>query len=144
MNREEGATVTRARILMADDHKGMRDRVIRLLGHEFEMLEPVSDGAALLEAATRLKPDVCLIDISMPLINGIEAAGLLKEGRSSTKVIMLTIHEDPDFLVAALNAGASGYVVKPRIASDLRDAIKEVLAGRTYISSSLSSGTRTD
>lgn len=136
--------MTRARILLADDHKGMRDRVVRMLEREFEMLEPVQDGRALLEAASRLKPDVCLMDISMPLINGIEAAAQLKESGSKSKIIFLTIHEDLDFLVAALKAGASGYVVKPRMASDLRAAVKEVLAGRTYISSSLSSGTRTD
>ncbi|MFL6228113.1 MAG: response regulator transcription factor [Pyrinomonadaceae bacterium] len=136
--------MTRARILLADDHKGMRDRVIRLLEREFEMLEPVKDGRALLEAATRLQPDVCLLDISMPDINGIEAAARLKESGSKAKVIFLTIHEDPDFLVAALKAGASGYVVKPRMASDLRAAVKEVLAGRTYISSSLSSALNPD
>lgn len=136
--------MTRARILLADDHKGMRDRVVRLLEREFEMLEPVQDGRALLEAASRLKPDVCLMDISMPLINGIEAAAQLKESGSKAKIIFLTIHEDPDFLVAALKAGASGYVVKPRMSSDLRAAVKEVLAGRTYISSSLSSSTRID
>jgi DNA-binding NarL/FixJ family response regulator len=136
--------VSRARILLADDHKGMRDRVVRMLEREFEMLEPVNDGRALLEAAARLKPDVCLMDISMPVINGIEAALRLKEDGSNAKIIFLTIHEDPDFLVAALNAGASGYVVKPRMASDLRAAIKEVLVGRTYISSSLSSSSKTD
>lgn len=136
--------MARARILLADDHKEMRDRVVRLLGHEFEVFEPVCDGGALLEAASRLKPDVCLIDISMPVVNGIEAAALLREGGSTAKIIILTIHEDPDFLVAALNAGASGYVVKPRMASDLRAAIKEVMSGRTYISSSLSSSTKTD
>lgn len=136
--------MARARILLADDHKGMRDRVVRMLEHEFEMLEPAKDGSALLEAALRLKPDVCLIDISMPFINGIEAAVQLKESGSKAKIIFLTIHEDTDFLVAALKVGASGYVVKPRMASDLRTAIKEVLAGRTYISSSLSSVTKTD
>ena len=136
--------MTRARILLADDHKGMRDRVVRLLEREFEMLEPVKDGQELLEAASRLKPDVCLVDISMPVINGIEAAIQLKENGSKTKIIFLTIHEDTDFLVAALKAGASGYVVKPRMASDLRVAVKEVLAGRTYISSSLNPVTRTD
>jgi DNA-binding NarL/FixJ family response regulator len=136
--------VARARILLADDHKEMREGVVRMLGHEFELLEPVSDGAALLDAASRLKPDVCLIDISMPVVNGIEAAALLRKGGSTAKIIILTIHEDPDFLMAALNAGASGYVVKPRMASDLRAAIKEVLSGRTYISSSLSSGTKAD
>lgn len=134
----------RARILLADDHEGMRDRVVRMLAREFEVLEPVSDGGALLEAAARLKPDICLMDISMPVLNGIEAAAQLKESGSRAKIIFLTIHEDPDFLVAALRAGASGYVVKPRMASDLRAAIKEVLAGRTYISSSLSPGNNTE
>jgi DNA-binding NarL/FixJ family response regulator len=136
--------VARARILLADDHKEMRDRVVGMLEREFEMLEPVKDGRALLEAATKLKPDVCLMDISMPVIDGIEAAAQLKESGSTAKIIFLTIHEDPDFLVAALKVGASGYVVKPRMALDLSAAIKEVLSGRTYISSSLSSGTRTD
>ena len=134
----------RARILLADDHEGMRDRVVRMLEREFEVLETVSDGGAVLEAAARLKPDICLMDISMPVLNGIEAAAQLKESGSRAKIIFLTIHEDPDFLVAALRAGASGYVVKPRMASDLRAAIKEVLAGRTYISSSLSPGTNTE
>ncbi|HYJ45447.1 MAG TPA: response regulator transcription factor [Pyrinomonadaceae bacterium] len=134
----------RARILLADDHKGMRDRVVRLLGREFEMLEPVGDGRAFMEAAYRLKPDVCLLDISMPIINGIEAAARLKESGSEAKIIFLTIHEDTDFLVAALKAGANGYVVKPRMATDLRPAVKEVLAGRTFISSSLSSVIKPD
>ena len=122
----------------------MRDRVVRMLEREFEMLEPAKDGHELLEAASRLKPDVCLMDISMPILNGIEAAVQLKERGSTAKIIFLTINEDPDFLVAALRAGASGYVVKPRMASDLRTAVREVLAGRTYISSSLSSGTKGD
>ena len=134
----------RARILLADDHKGMRDRVVSMLEREFEMLEPVNDGRALLEAAARLEPDVCLMDISMPFVNGIEAAARLKESGSKAKIIFLTIHEDLDFLVAALRAGASGYVVKPRMASDLRAAIKHVLAGRTYISSSLNHGPHND
>lgn len=136
--------MARARILLADDHKGMRDRVVHMLERDFEMLEPVKDGRELLEAAQRLQPDVCLLDISMPVIGGIEAAAQLKESGSKAKIIFLTIHEDPDFLVAALKAGASGYVVKPRMASDLRAAVKEVLDGRTYISSSLSSNTKTD
>lgn len=136
--------MARARILLADDHKGMRDRVVRMLESEFEMLEPVNDGGAFLEAAHRLKPDVCLLDISMPVINGIEAAAQLKESGLKAKIIFLTIHEDTDFLVAALKAGANGYVVKPRMATDLRLAVKEVLAGRTYISSSLSPVTKSD
>ena len=134
----------RARILLADDHKGMRDRVVRMLGGEFEILEPVKDGLALVEAAARLKPDVCLMDISMPILNGIEAAVQLRESGSQAKIIFLTIHEDPDFLAAALRAGASGYVVKPRLVSDLRAAVKDVLAGGTYISATLNTDPKTD
>ena len=126
--------MVRARILLADDHKEMRDRVVRLLGHEFDILDPVEDGSALLEAASKLQPDVCLLDISMPVVNGIEAAAKLKERGTTAKIIFLTIHEDMDFVQAALKTGASGYVVKRRMASDLRTAVKEALAGRTFIS----------
>lgn len=126
--------VPRARILLADDHSEMRDRVVNLLEYEFEMLEPVADGQALLEKASELKPDVCLVDISMPILNGIEAATQLRESGSTAKVIFLTIHGDSDFVQAALQTGALGYVVKQRMASDLHRAVREVLAGRVFIS----------
>ena len=127
--------MTRARIMFADDHKEMRDRVVSLLEREFEMLEPVADGRALLLAAAKLKPDLCLLDISMPIMNGIEAATQLKQSGSTAKVVFLTIHEDLDFVRAAFNAGALGYVVKSRIATELRVALREALAGRKFISS---------
>jgi DNA-binding NarL/FixJ family response regulator len=126
--------VQRARILLADDHKGMRDRVVRLLESEFEMVGAMEDGRALLEAASMLKPDVCVIDISMPIVSGIEAAAQLKERGSTAKVIFLTVHDDPDFVQAALDTGALGYVLKSRMASDLRSAIKGAIAGRLFIS----------
>ena len=135
--------LARARILLADDHKEMRDRVVRLLGREFEILDPVEDGRALLEAASKLKPDLCLMDISMPIVNGIEAAAKLKESGTTAKIIFLTIHEDLDFLQAALKTGASGYVVKRQMASDLRTAVKEALAGRIFISSFQPIGAKT-
>src|SRR5262249_43352551 len=113
------------------------ERVVHLLAREFEVLDALEDGRAIVEAAARLKPDICLLDISMPVLNGIEAANQLKADGSTAKIIFLTIHEDPDFLQAALNAGASGYVVKRRLASDLRAAVREVLSGGTFISSSL-------
>jgi DNA-binding NarL/FixJ family response regulator len=121
--------------LLADDHKEMRDNVVRLLEREFEILDPVEDGRALLEAASKLKPDVCLLDISMPIVNGIEAATKLRERGATAKIIFLTIHEDPDFVQAALKTGASGYVVKRQMGSDLCTAVKEALAGRIFISS---------
>jgi len=129
-----GKSVNRARILSADDHEEMRDQIKSLLDNEFEVLDSVEDGLALLDAAARLHPDVCLLDISMPVLNGIETAERLKQRCSDAKVVFLTIHEDQDFLEAALKAGASGYVLKRRMALDLRPAIVEALAGRTFIS----------
>ena len=133
----------RPRVLLADDHKEMRDRVTRYLEIEFDVVEAVADGRTLLDAASRLNPDICLLDISMPALNGIETAIQLKQLGSKAKVLFLTIHEDVDFLEAALRTGASGYVLKRRIASDLRPAIRDVLAGKTFISSSVVLGART-
>lgn len=126
----------RPRVLLADDHEEMRDRIKRHLEVEFDVVEAVENGRTLLDAAARLDPDICLLDISMPVLNGIETATKLKELGSTAKVLFLTIHEDPDFLQAALKTGASGYVLKRRIASDLRPAIRDALAGKTFVSSS--------
>lgn len=128
--------VVRARILLADDHTEMRSIVVQLLEQEFEILDPVADGRSFVEAASKLKPDVCLLDISMPIMNGIEAAGKLKERGSTAKVIFLTMHEDGDFIQEALRMGASGYVFKRRITSDLSLAVSEALADRIFISPS--------
>jgi DNA-binding NarL/FixJ family response regulator len=127
--------VKRARILVAEDHKLMRNRVVRLLKSEFEVVGAVDSGQALLEEAARLKPDVCVLDISMPLVSGIEAAAKLKLSDSPTKVIFLTIHNDSDFVGAAFKSGAEGYVFKTRMAADLLIAVREVMAGRTFLSS---------
>src|ERR1043165_6024445 len=131
---KERGTVGRARILLADDHKGMRDRALRLLEPEFEVVGAVTDGGALLDAASQMKPDVCVLDISMPIVSGIKAAARLKESGSTAKIIILTIHEDPDFVQEALNAGASGYVLKSRMASALGTAVKWAMDGRLFIS----------
>ena len=130
--------MVRARILLADDHKAMRERVVHLLEDEFEILGAFEDGLAMVDAAERLKPDLCLLDISMPFLNGIEVANELRQDGSTAKIIFLTIHEDPDFVQAALNTGASGYVVKSRIASDLVAAVRQVLAGHKFVSPPLS------
>jgi DNA-binding NarL/FixJ family response regulator len=126
--------MVRARILLADDHKDIREKVMQQLEPEFEVVGAVGDGNALLEAASQMKPDVCVVDISMPIMSGIEAATQMKGSGSSVKIIFLTVHEDPDFLQAALDAGALGYVVKSRVASDLCPAIRAALAGRLFVS----------
>jgi len=126
--------VARTRILLADDHEEMRNFVTQMLEQEYEIVEAVPDGRTFLEAASKLKPDLCLLDISMPIIDGIQAVAQLKASGSSAKVIMLTISEGEDFVSEAFKNGASGYVIKRRIATDLALAVTEVLAGRTFIS----------
>ncbi|HZJ43793.1 MAG TPA: response regulator transcription factor [Pyrinomonadaceae bacterium] len=126
--------MARTRILLADDHEEMRNFVTQMLEQEYEIVEAVADGRTFLEAASKLKPDLCLLDISMPIIDGIQAVAQLKASGSSAKVIMLTISEGEDFVSEAFKNGASGYVIKRRIATDLALAVTEVLAGRTFIS----------
>ena len=109
--------MARARILLADDHKEMRDRVVCLLEPDFEVLGAVEDGCALLEAASKMNPDVCVIDISMPRISGIEAATQLRASGSKAVVIFLTVHDDPDFVQAALATGA--FRIRVEVASGL-------------------------
>ena len=128
--------MTRARILLADDHNEMRDRVVSLLQDEFDVVGAVEDGYALMEAELRIQPDVCVVDISMPGLCGLDAAAQLRARGSKTKIVVLTVYDDADFLEAALTSGASGYVVKSRMTSDLCLAIHEALAGRLFISPS--------
>ena len=125
------------RVLLADDHGGVLDTVARLLVPEFDVVGAVTDGNALLSAAGRLKPDVVIVDISMPILNGIEAVRRLMESGSQAQVVFLTVHESSDYVRAALATGALGYVVKPRMGVDLNVAIKEVHGGRSYLSPSI-------
>lgn len=125
------------RVLLADDNQAIVDTAVRALQSEFEVVGSVADGQSLLRAAAMLKPDVLILDISMPILNGIEVAHLLKESGSNAKIVFLTVHEDPDFIRESLAAGALGYVSKLHLATDLLVAIREALAGRTFISPTL-------
>ena len=128
--------MARARILLADDHKEIRDRAVRLLEPEFEVVGAVADGNALVRVSAQLKPDVCIIDISMPYLNGIEAAIKLRENGSEARIVFLTVNEDSDFVRAALKTGALGYVVKSRMATDLCLAINGAIRGHLFVSPS--------
>ena len=119
-------------MLLADDHEAMLDRVTDLLADDCDVIGTAIDGRQALEAAMELKPDVLVLDISMPVMNGIETARSLKELGAKTRIVFLTVHDDPDYAREALEAGALGYVIKPRIASDLVAAINEVHAGRSF------------
>jgi DNA-binding NarL/FixJ family response regulator len=124
----------RPRVLLADDHADFLATVARLLDGEYEVVGAVGDGESVLREAARLEPEVVVLDITMPGLNGIEAARMLKAEGDAAAVVVLTVHSDPDYVRAALAAGALGYVVKSRLASDLLPGLKEALAGRVFVS----------
>ena len=128
----------RVRVLLADDHKNFLAAATRLLQPEFEVIKTVGDGQALLEEAASLEPDIVVLDISMPVLNGIEAARQLRAAGSRAKIVFLTVHRDPDYVRAALAVGALGYVTKCQLATDLLLALREAQAGRSFISPSIS------
>jgi DNA-binding NarL/FixJ family response regulator len=125
--------MTRPRILMADDHLMLLEAFKALLQPDFDVVGTVTDGRALLEEFTRLNPDVVLLDVAMPLLNGLDAGRQLKAQRRSVKLIYLTMNPDPDLAGEALRLGASGYVLKSSAAQELKQAIQEALRGRSYI-----------
>ena len=126
--------MNRPRLLLADDHTLMLDGIRLLLEPEFELVGCVEDGQMLLTAAMESKPDVILLDISMPVLNGIDAAHQLRKMLPSAKVIFVTMHADADFVTEAFRAGAAGYLLKRSAASELLTAIREVLKGNHYVS----------
>lgn len=123
----------RPRILLADDHTLVVEGFRRLLEAEFDVVGVVEDGRTLLTAAARLRPDVILLDISMPLLNGIDAARRLRKTQPEAKIIFVTMHADPAYVAEALREGAAGYVLKRSAATELVTAIRQALRGRSYV-----------
>ena len=123
----------RAKVLLADDHRIVAEGLRGLLEPDFELVGIVEDGRAMLEAVDKLKPDVVVADVSMPLLNGIEAVRQLKKKNKNIGVVMLTMHLDVTYAASAFEAGASGYVLKHSAPSELITAINSALKGRTYI-----------
>jgi DNA-binding NarL/FixJ family response regulator len=117
----------RARILLADDHPRFPEMEARLLEPEFEVVGKVGNGQALIEEAVRLKPDLIVTDISMPILNGIEAVDRLKGLGCTSRIVFLSVHSDNDFVSRCLSTGAFGYVTKSKIASELVPAIRRAL-----------------
>ena len=127
----------RIRLLVAEDHAAMREKVVGTLEKEHLVLDAVSDGQAMLDAEAIFNPDIVILDISMPIMSGIEAATQLQQRASRAKIVFLTVHDEPAFLHAALAVGAIGYVIKSRLASDLQPAVREAMAGRRFFSPSM-------
>jgi DNA-binding NarL/FixJ family response regulator len=125
--------MTRPRVLLADDHRLLREAFARLLEADCDVVGAVGDGRALLEVAPELRPDIVVLDIAMPLLNGLDAARQLKRVMPKVKVIFLTMNEDPEVAAEAFRAGASGYLLKNSAAAELLQAIREVSRGRSYV-----------
>ena len=123
----------KARVLLADDHKIVLEGLKSILEPEYDLVGTVEDGRALVKAAEKLHPDVIVVDISMPLLNGIEAVRQVKKMDDSIKVVFLTMHPDVTYATRVFDAGASGYVLKHSAPTELLTAIQEALRGRTYI-----------
>jgi DNA-binding NarL/FixJ family response regulator len=124
----------RIRLLLADDHVMFAQGIDSLLRNEFDLLDTVLNGEQLIEATLRLNPDVILVDISMPVLNGLDAVRKIKASGSEVKVIFLTMHNDASLLAEAFRCGASGYVSKHAAGEELSTAIREVAHGGNYIS----------
>jgi DNA-binding NarL/FixJ family response regulator len=127
----------RARILLADDHRLVAEALKAMLSADFELLDIVEDGRALLKAARELHPDVIVADVAMPGLNGIDALIQMKQDDPAVKVVFLTMHPEVAYARRALDAGARGYVLKHSAPGELVTAIQSALAGRTYITPAL-------
>lgn len=135
----EGIDVDRIRVVLADDHREVIAKIRGILGDEFDVIEAAENGREAVTAVVALDPDVFVTDISMPLLNGLQAARSIQKTNPRVKIIFLTIHEDRDFIAAAFSAGATGYVTKRRLSTDLVVAIQEALKGRAFVSNSIRS-----
>jgi DNA-binding NarL/FixJ family response regulator len=131
--------MSKIRILLADDHETFLEGVSLLLEKDFEIVGRATNGLLAVEEAERLDPDVLVIDISMPVLNGLQVVARLQKRKCRTRIVVLTVHEDQAFVAAALSSGASGYVTKGNVTTDLIPAIHEALRGGTYITQSIPS-----
>ena len=123
-----------ARVLLVDDNEAMLERAAAVLAPGCEVVGAFKDGPSALEAARTLRPDVIVLDVSMPVMTGLEVASRLREAGSTAAVVFLTVHEEEDFVQAAIAAGGIGYVVKRRLRADLMLAVREARARRPFVS----------
>lgn len=130
--------MSRIRVLIADDHEGVLDDIRGLLEPEFGVVATVGDGQSLISAADTFQPDVIVTDISMPHLNGIEAARLIIQKNPASRIILLTVYKDSALLEQGLSAGALGYVLKPKADEELSLAIHSALEDKRFVSSAVS------
>ena len=127
--------VRRLRVLLADDNASILARVSTLLAKNFDVVAAVTDGRQALHAAQRLDPDVAVLDVTMPELDGFQTARALRQSGLRAKVVMLTMHQSDELVAAAIESSARGFVLKTRIPSDLESAIDHAIAGRLFLPS---------
>jgi len=132
--------MSKPRVLLADDHTLLLEAFQKLLADECEIVGVATNGRALVTAAATLRPDVIVVDVTMPLLNGIDAARQIKQTSPDVRIIFLTMNEDPNLAAEAFRAGASGYLLKRSAASELVTAIREVVKHRSYITPLVAEG----
>lgn len=128
------------RAILADDHTLVAEALRALIALQFEVVATVADGHALIASATALKPEVIVVDIAMPLLNGLEACRQLKQKMAVVKFVFLTMNEDPELAVEAMRYGASGYVLKKSAASELLQAMQLAIRGKSYVTPQIARG----
>lgn len=127
-------------IIVADDHRLVAEGVVKILEKEYSVAATPSDGRSFIEAVERLRPALALVDISLPLLNGLDACRHVKKSCPEVKIVILTMHAEPHYVNEAFRVGVGGYVLKTSLADELLFAVKEVLNGRTYISPVVAQG----
>ena len=132
--RDDGQEDSRIRVLVVDDHPAVLNCILQALPLEFDVVAALDSAAALAGVVERYAPDIIMLDITMPAVNGIAAATQLTRAGCPARIVFLTVHADPDYVRAALAAGACGYVVKSRLAQDLVPALHAAAAGRRFVS----------
>ena len=121
-------------VVIVEDHLGCMNDLTKLIASDYEVVAVATDGKRGLAAALRCRPDAVILDISLPLLDGISAAREMRRNGLTSKILFLTVHEELEFKEGAFRAGADGYVFKTQMASDILLALREVLAGRTFLS----------
>lgn len=128
------------RVLLADDHMLVAEGIRKLLEPTCELVDIVADGRSLVASASALQPDIAIVDISLPLLNGLDASRQIKKADPNIKIIILTMHSEPNFVTQAFRMGVSGYVLKQAAGSELLQAIDEVRKGRAFVSPLVTQG----
>jgi DNA-binding NarL/FixJ family response regulator len=127
-------------VIVADDHRLVAEGVVKILEKEYSVVATPSDGRSFVEAVEKMRPDLALVDISLPLLNGLDACRHLHKSCPEVKIIILTMHAEQHYVNEAFRVGVGGYVLKTSVADELLFAVKEVLSGRTYISPVVAQG----